>query len=387
MTEPVAGTTTSVSPPLLQQSRLVELTGQGYSLHQVASAMLREALLASYPEQQIDPDHTMLASPLRENDSTHGAVDTFSFESLTHAFIQHCLHTTTADYIEGEHFLTRTPGAVPPILLPVSMDDVTSIMNERLPFVFLEYQQRQLDYWNESASAQPRWQELSDLLRSAVNVQSANGWDADECALARFVAQYPDKAERAASDQFVGLQACLMDIDQEDGKDSVHLLVTGALVLTAMVKQRQRFLLYTVADGHESFDSLTQLGASLPERMNPQSPVRSLKWRLIEPDANIFDALAQALVANQLGAIATLDPASQPTPADSASGQRKRARLNPLEQTRIDQLEAAIPDWLSSASNHDQQAYSRYITELGTLRDGAEADVFKDDDIDRKSVV
>ncbi len=381
MTESAAATTPSVSPPLLNQSRLVELIGQGYSMHQVASALLREALNKSHPDQHIDPDRTMLATPVSEIDATQ-KTGVFAFESLTHAFIQHCLHKTTADYIEGEHFLTRTPDATPPILLPVSMDDVTSLVNDLAPFLFLEYQQRQLDYWNESAGTQPRWQELSDLLCSAANVQTASGWDADECALARFVAQHPERAERSTvNSDFSGLKACLMDIDLVDDKDSTHLLIAGALVLTATVKQRQRILMYTVADGYESFESLVALGETLPQRLDPELSERSLKWRLIEPEGHIFDAVAQALISNQLGAIEALDPANQSISAQASPARQSRGRFNPLERARLDQLEEAVPDWLQAGSLHDLQDYSRYIAELGTLRDDVEKGVFRDDDI------
>lgn len=368
----------SVTAPLLKQSRLVELTGRGYSLHQVASALLQEELLKRYPEQILDPDLTMLATPLRDPSSRQVTASAYSLQSLTHAFIQHSVLKTTADYIEGEHFVTLTPKANPPIHLAVSMDDVTALINEHAPFLFLEYQQRQLDYWNDRASKQPRWQELSDLLRSAADVQSANGWDADDCALARFVALHPEPAERPKSTDFHELRVCLLDIDLIDVSDTVHLLVAGALVLTATVKQRERFLMYTVADGYEAFESLEKLGESLPARLDPDLSDRSFKWRLIEPAGNIFDAVAQALVANQLGAIEALDPDSQSIGARAGSGQQNRARFNPVERARLDQLELAIPAWLHAGSIHDLQAYSSCIADLGTLREGADE---SDDDV------
>ncbi|WP_426203385.1 dermonecrotic toxin domain-containing protein [Pseudomonas sp. TWP3-1] len=370
--------TPSVTAPLLKQSRLVELTGRGFSLHQVATALLQEALLKRYPELLIDPERTMLATPLRDMRAAQMNTQAFDLQSLTHAFIQHSVLKTTADYIEGEHFLTLTPKANPPIHLAVSMDDVTALMNDHAPFLFLEYQQRQLDYWNQSASKQPRWQELSDLLCAAADVQSASGWDADDCALARFVAQHPDKAERPKSSDFAGPRACLLDIDLMDGSDTVHLLIAGALVLTATVKKRERFLMYTVADGYESFDSLTALGESLPGRLDPDLSGRSFKWRLIEPAGNVFDAVSQALVANQLGAIEALDPGSQSIAARAGSGQQNRARFNPVERARVEQLEQAIPGWLHAGSIHDLQAYSACIADLGTLREDADN---TDDDI------
>lgn len=364
--------TASVAAPLLKQSRLVELTGRGYSLRQVASVVLREALMQRFPEQLIDPDRTMLASPQRDSSATQINPEAFNLQTLTHAFIQHSVLKTTADYIEGEHFLTRTPSANPPIHLAVSMDEVSSLLNDHAPFLFLEYQQRQLDYWNHHATSQPRWQELSDLLCSAADVQSVSGWDADDCAMARFVAQHPDRVERPTSSTFAGLRACLMDIDLvEEGSHSAHLLIAGALVLTATIKQRERILMYTVADGYEAFDSLAQLGASLPARLDPEMSDQSFQWRLIEPEGNIFDAVAQALVSNQLGAIEALDPDSRSIAARAGSGQN-RTRFSPVERARLDRLEQAIPDWLHAGSIHDVHAYSSYIAALGALREGAD---------------
>lgn len=242
--------THDVSPPLLKQSRLVEMASQGYSLHQIASTLLRTVLSERYPDQHLDPDNTLLATPVRNMDAPQMTVEACNFETLTHVLIQQSLHKTTAEFIEGEHFLTGMPLSNPPLHLAVSMDELTLLMNEHAPLLFVAFQQRQLDYWNETEQDQPRWRALSDQLRSAVDVQTASGWDSDACLLARFVAQYPDKAERpTASDHFTGLRACIMDIDQVDGSTVTHALVAGALVITATLGKRQRILLHTIDDG------------------------------------------------------------------------------------------------------------------------------------------
>lgn len=374
--------THDVAPPLLKQSRLVEMASQGYSLHQIASTLLRTVLSERYPDQHLDPDNTLLATPVRNMDAPQMTVEACNFETLTHVLIQQSLHKTTAEFIEGEHFLTGMPLSNPPLHLAVSMDELTLLMNEHAPLLFVAFQQRQLDYWNETEQDQPRWRALSDQLRSAVDVQTASGWDSDACLLARFVAQYPDKAERpTASDHFTALRACIMDIDQVDGSTVSHALVAGALVITATLGKRQRILLHTIDDGYESFDSLEQLGDSLPERIDPEHPQPPLQWRLIEPDGNIFDAVAQALVANQLVAIAAMDPASQHLDNRVMAGSQNTNRLSPPERNRINQLEKAIPDWLKAASATDLQTYSRYLVDLGALRQEAADGAFKVDDL------
>jgi len=370
------------SPPLLKQSRLVELTSRGYSLHQVASRLLRTALEKRYPDQHIDPDHTLLATPIRDLDDPQMPVRAYDFESLSHALIHHGLYKTRACYVEGEHFLTRTPTANPPVHLAVDMDEFTALLNDHAPLLFIEYQQQQLDYWNESENGRPQWQELSDLLRSAVDVQSVSGWDADACRLGRFVALHPTKAERpTAEEPFTDLRACVMDIDRNEDGNTTHALIAGALVLTATFGQRKRVLMYTIADGYESFDSLAQLGGSLSQRVDPENPESPLTWRLIEPDGNIFDAFAQALIANQLVAIESLDPDSPSTHAQVDTNPHSATRFNPLEKRRFNQLQNAIPAWLKDAPVNDLQTYSDCITALGTLRDGAENDAFRDKDL------
>ncbi len=130
--------THDVSPPLLKQSRLVELTSHGDSLHQVASTLLRKELRKLYPDLHIDPDHTLLATPVRNIDTPQLAVEACNFESLTHVLIRQCLHKTTAELIEGEHFLTHMPIASPPLHLAVSMDELTTLLNDHAPLLFVE---------------------------------------------------------------------------------------------------------------------------------------------------------------------------------------------------------------------------------------------------------
>lgn len=373
MTESTVVVKPDDAPPLLKQSRLVGLTSEGPSLHQAAALLLQRELLERYPRLTIDPDKAVIATPL------HDEQDTFHFESLTHALIGQGLGKPPAAYVDGESFLTSTPRASHPVHLAIDMDELNALLNELAPFLFVAFQQRQLDFWNETSGTQPRWQALSDSFKAAVDVESATGWDADECALGRLVAAGPDKQLRTVTDaDFKNVRACLLDIDRVDGAQTHHQVTAGAVVLTATHKDRELIVMYTIASGYESFSSVTQLGESLPERLG-EDWNKDLTWRLIEPEGSIFEAVVWALVASQLDAIATLDPASRPA-AESGSGQQ-RSTLGVQERQRFVQLDKAIPAWLQTGSISDLQHYSRYIDALGRLRDGAANDVFKDDDL------
>jgi hypothetical protein len=383
MTENIRANTSS---PLLRKSRLVDQTSGGPTLHDAAAQLLQKALKKRFPEQDIDPDKAMLASPVWHPHGgalvTHGN----HFESLTHALARLGFTKTTANYIEGEHFLTVTSHASDPIHLPVSMDAITSLLNEHAPLLFVAFEQSQLDYWNKTVGPLPRWQILSDTLKEALDVQSVAGWDADQCTLGRLVSLYPDKAQRQSSGSGLSaVHACLLDLDlnfeMAEGNITRHLILPGALVLTATVGTRELIVMYTITGGYESFNSLEQLGAALPGRVDIDLRGQSLKWRLYEPEENIFDAMVWALVGSQLDAIDALDPVSRSPLAHTTPRQDASGTISAKERAHVEQLTNAIPEWLSTGSLDDIQAYGRYLTDLGTLRGEADSDVFNVEDI------
>lgn len=369
---------------LLNQSRLVEQTSGGPTLHDAARRLLRQALKQNFPVQSIDPDQAMLMSPVWRQEGEELVTRQSLFESLTYALARQAFTQSQANYIEGEHFLTLTPHAIEPIHLPISMDAITALLNELAPQLFLGFEKSQLDYWNDKVDELPRWQRLSDTLKEALDVQSVNGWDSDQCALGRLVSRYPDKASRQISDSgLANVRACLLDLDLTfelaESSHTRHLMLAGALVLTASLGNRELIVMYTLTEGYESFSSMAQLGAILPERIDLDLSGQNLKWRLYEPEGNIFDAMVWALVGCQLDAIDALDPASR-SPLTHMR-QDESDILSVRDSTRMEQLADAMPEWLLAGSLEDIQAYSSYLTELGTLRDEADSEDFQDQDI------
>lgn len=378
-------TRTNPATLLLNQSHLVEQTSGGPTLHDAANQLLRAALKKSYPLQTIDPDKTMLMSPIWRQEGQDLVTRGSHFESLTHVLARLAFTQSRVNYLEGEHFLTLTPHAIEPIHLPISMDTITSLLNELAPQLFLGFEQCQLDYWNENVDDLPRWHRLSDTLKEALDVQSVNGWDSDQCALGRLIFRFPDKASRQiAGSGLSNVRACLLDLDltfeMAESSQTRHLMLGGALVLTASLGSRELIVMYSINEGYEAFSSMAQLGATLPERVDIDLRGQSLKWRLYEPDGNIFDAMVWALVGCQLDSIDALDPASR-SPWTRFTRQDEYSPANTKDNTRIEQLADAMPEWLLAGSLEDIQAYSGYLMELGTLRGEVDSEDFKDQDI------
>ncbi|MEO6680865.1 MAG: DUF6543 domain-containing protein [Pseudomonas sp.] len=375
MTQTSTPTLSNAAILLQEKSALIAQTNQGPSLGDVAAKLLREALNQQYPALKIDPDRTLIVTPQWQL-----AGDTLiSFapiaETLTQVLLNLSQSTSSANYIEGEHFLAPAPLTDAPVQLAVSIEDVANLLNDYAPLLFIEFQQQQLDYWNESVDAKPRWHELSDTLRKALNLQQIKGWTSEQCEVARAVSTHPDKAERTRANTAIpGIQACLIDIDYDEPDNTRHLLLGGALVIKATHNQQDMLLLYTIEAGYETFDSMAALGASLPARINMKSAGLSLQWRLFEPDGDIFDHMAWALIACQMEAIAALaSPSAAPGPIFTPAPSNGVGQFNADEKKRLDQLEAAIPDWLSNASPAELQAYGHYLLNQGKLRNNSGA--------------
>lgn len=190
MTEPTANTDTHA---LLEKSQVVHQTSRGPTVEEVAAQLLRQALEALYPERDIDPDQTLIGTPQWQPiDGTLVAMPT-RFESLTQALVRQFFSATTANYLEGEHFLTLNPPASPVVHLDISVEAVAGLLNDYAPLLFVAFGERQLAYWNDTGRQLPHWLELSNTLRKTLDVQHAKGWDEAQCQLARAVSRHPDK--------------------------------------------------------------------------------------------------------------------------------------------------------------------------------------------------
>lgn len=349
--------------PLVEKSDLINQINHGPTLNKVASTLMGQMLKENYTDLDIDPDKAVVGSPQWQVINEEVESGPVTYESLTHALVRHALGGTTADYIEGQHFLTVEPQVDDPVQLSVGMEEIAQTLNEAVALLFIEFQDRQLNFWNEKVHELPRWQKLSDSLRKALNVKQVKGWSADECAMAREVFTAPDRSTRKnVKVGFSAIQACLIDIDVVENEIPRHLMVGGALVIKATYLQRQLVIMYTIERGYESFSSLENLGSSLPERLEQVPTGSSLEWRLFEPDGNVFDHMAFALVSSQIDSIGSLKNADAST---EEPGPEKG--VDAREQSRYQQLDAAIPDWLRDAPADDIDDYRRYITALGKL--------------------
>ncbi|WP_348749460.1 dermonecrotic toxin domain-containing protein [Pseudomonas rhodesiae] len=367
-----SSTSTSAQQPTSNDPSL-ELIAQFYagpSFREAATATLRQALNEHYPNLNIDPGSTLMGSPtwtLVGDELVAGPPD---YHALSDLLARQAVLAVPALCIEGEHFLTRQPVTDPPVHLPVRMTDIAKILNTRAPVMLSVFQDYLVDYWNESTLQGPRWQELSSTLRNGWNVQGVEGWNETDHAMARRLFRLPERTTRQTNDPYA-TKASIVEVQQtRDGSPKFAPLMFA--VLSGQHQGRMIILSYSLLKGYEKFDSLEQLGQSLPEHLGPQADPSSLQWRLYEPDGHFFDYLACTFIAQQVDAVGAIDfsdlrqgspsrinSALNSTPgADDAAAQKGPG----LEWYRD-----ALPDWLSAGSTGDLNNYARHLKDLAAL--------------------
>lgn len=341
----------------------------GPTFREVAAVLLRQHLLERYPSLDIDPNISMVGTPVRALVGNEIVTRPTHYQALTDILARQAVTAVPALYIEGEHFLTQQPINEPAVHLPVRMVDIASLLNLLAPVMLRGYQAQQVEYWNRSDSgAGPNWHKLSGVLRNLWNVPQAPGWSEVDCAMARQLFRAPELSTRRLKDSF-GTHAYLLDIDRVDEHGKVwpfndHLVS----VLIGQQQGRQVILAHSLLQGYERYDSLEQLGQALPTFVDVMPQQHTLQWRLREPGGSFFDQMACTLIAIQIQAIGDLDFSVYRN--DDAS---HAALAAPPQATvagtgpDLEWYRHALPDWLSNASAWDMNAYSRHLKDLATL--------------------
>ncbi|MNX50001.1 hypothetical protein D3C86_806170 [compost metagenome] len=369
MSTPALPSTPQIPAPT---EALITQLSVGPDLREVAAVLLRQHLQTLYPALDIDPAITMLGTPTWTIFSDEIVAGPTRYQALTEILADQTVSAIPALYIEGEHFLVQQPLTEPAIHLPVRIDEIAKLINLLAPVMLSAFQQQQLAFWNAAnGSDGPRWHELSSTLRNFWNVDKVQGWDDDDCSMARNLFRSPDLASRKLDDAYQS-KAYLVGIDLVDGENVTHLSEVSIAMLVGTHKERTIVLTHSLLKGYEKFDSLEQFGLTLPDHLSTSVSHQEIQWRQIEPNDNFFDYQACALISIQINVIGSLDfsdpghanpgkPLTAPPPAPETVETTSKPGPD------IEWFKDALPDWLSSAPLPDLNNFSRHLKDLAAL--------------------
>ncbi|WGT26975.1 hypothetical protein [Pseudomonas marginalis] len=370
----MTSSTSTVQKQLKNNDPTLELIAQFYagpSFREAATELLRQALNEQYPTLNIDPGSTLMGVPTWDLLDDQIVAGPPEYHALSDLLARQAVLAIPTLCIEGEHFLTRQPLTDPPVHLPVRATEVAKILNIRAPVMLCAFQEHLVNFWNESNAKGPRWQELSNTLRNGWNVQEVEAWDETDCAMARRLFHLPERATRQIDDPYAS-KACMIEIEQADGTQSKGFKALQIALLSGRHQERTIILSYSLLKGYEKFDSLEQLGNSLPDHLGPQANRPSLNWRLFEPEGNFFDHLACAYIAQQVDAVGAMDFSElredSPSKVNNALNSTPGPDAAPAQKgPGLEWYRDALPDWLSSASTSDLNRYARLLKDLAAL--------------------
>jgi len=183
------------------------------------------------------------------------------------------------------------------------------------------------------------------------------------------------------------VHVCVIETTLTRADASSTLLSPELLVVNASV-----ILLCTLCGGVDSFTSLDEFDRHWERLMQNAFAVDQIVWRRYEPNGNVFDVQAAAVLNRQLEDVAAI---SLPSSLGFDELDRQyEAVSNPASlfvkvssPTKLlpARMAAHLPDWLAGASDAQRQAYRTHLLQLASAKAQAKGRSFLDDVADIRS--
>ncbi|WP_124377452.1 hypothetical protein [Pseudomonas synxantha] len=356
------------------------------TLISVAGRWLEKGIKEAYPTLAFDPVTTKLAIP--------NALGGWDLRFLLNVALDHLANGTSLDFSTRHtraHFLTlNAPHRLDPIGAEkpsIDMGVIEQVIRELPVVVPTAFQQALIEYWDQGVEGgASHWRWLSELLRSnLINTALAPSFNAAARCILQQVTDYPDRLERMAAMKAEAVRVYVVETTLVRTGASFSLLSPDLLVVSASL-----ILLCRLSGGVESFSTQDEFDHYWQQTIQREFVVDQFTCKRYEPNGNVFEVQAAAVLNQQLEDLAAVplpsrqglhelelqydavsDPASwfvAPTPS---------AKVLPAP------MAAHLPDWLQGASDAQRQAYRMHLLELASAKHQAQGRGFLDgvDDI------
>lgn len=368
-------------PDTMPDNLIARAVGMQFMHHptliSVVGQWLEKGIKEAYPTLAFNLVTTKLAVP--------NALGGWDLRVLLNVALDHLGNGTSLDFSPRgtrDHFLTNS---APTPLAPtgvdasaVDMSVIEQVIRELPSIVPIAFQQALIAYWDQDAEGgSTRWRWLSELLRSnLINTAIAPSFAKPARGVLQQVTDYPDRLDRLAALKAKAVHVYVMDTTLTRAGASFTLLSPDLLVVNASL-----VLLCPLAGDVMSFASQDEFDRYWASKIDSAFVAEQITWKRYEPNGNVFDVQAAAVLNQQLQDLAAI-------PLPSHQGLHKLeqqydavsdpALLFVTSTPTTVPVAAQLPDWLKSASDTQRLAYRTHLLELTAAKAQAQGQSFLD---------
>lgn len=361
----------AVGTQFMHHPTLISVTGQ----------WLEKSIKEAYPNLDFNLVTTKLATP--------NALGGWDLRVLLNVALDYLGNGTSLDFstrYNRDHFLTNqapTPLALADEAAPaVDMRVIEQVIRELADVVPTAFQQALIAYWDQGAGDEPnRWHGLSELLRSnLIHTAITTAFAEPARDVIQQVTDYPDRLDRQAAMKTKAVHVYVMETTLTRAGASFTLLSPDLLVVNASL-----ILLCPLSGEVESFTSHDAFDQYWAAKLDAAFVADAMTWKRFEPNGNVFQVQAAAVLNQQLQDLAAIalpsgrglhaleqqyDAVSDPSPLF----------LNPAPHSAgpTGLMEDRLPDWLKDAAQTQRLAYRTHVLELASAKARAGGQSFLD---------
>ncbi|TFY88869.1 hypothetical protein DYL61_23475 [Pseudomonas nabeulensis] len=339
--------------------------------------LLSEAILKKYPTIKLDRSLTRVGFPIAP-----AQLELKSLLNLVLDFLDGA-DAPNFDNVEGtsarlvdEYLIIKINPREAPDAYP-DMALIKQIIVE-LPWALTATFQNELaTYWSEiTDTGISRWQWLSDRLMENLRISliEQDGLNDFERETLDQLVRYADKAQRQSVFADAAVHAYCPELVFTYGEQVTRQL-SPALLLERSVGDQTCVLLGNTSGVCERFASVDTFVQTWGKRMAADFDIDKITLNRYEPDGNIFDSHAAALLNQQLENLQALEIPARP------GSERLSTRfqhitdpgyyfINPTRTPHpvLAKLRGQLPDWLQQASAVDRIAYRQHSLALASAK-------------------
>ncbi|MCS4251431.1 hypothetical protein [Pseudomonas sp. BIGb0164] len=346
------------------------------SLAAVARQLLATSIAQAYPSLTLDLQRTQLATPLASG---------WKLEPFMPVVLEYLAKGTLPDFRDHDgrpaYLSDRPPTRLTaPDGQPLDMQVIAKQVQVLAWTLPIALQNSLASFWGTE-----RWRWLSDVLRDTLNIGAISQPDLTrpERDMLGQLIDCPDRDQRFTRWGDTAVHAYLPHATLKAGSRVQKRLGTD-LLLVCSLQSQARVLLCPSTGPCTGFNSVDEALQAWVQGITQDEIIEHITLQRYEPDGNLFDTQAAALLNQQLERLQQVKLPQQQTPDQLQA--LYRTLTNPASvfpstapHPVLQALRKQVPGWLQQASEEERARYRHYALQLASAKKRSQGRTFLSD--------